>query len=165
MPEKVFVYSSDSANQHTISIFRNRGYEPKALGDDDDIFWSILIQLEARSTLVLLSHGDENGPLLVRGNQGGDMSDEDITTLGEHLRLGGITFYLLSCHTGKDPFFTKLKATGATFAAPIGYASVESGAGMCNVYSKEDKTFVGWVGTGALAGVSEQRKTKPLAIR
>lgn len=164
MPQKVFVYCSETASQDTIASFKRRGYETKPLGEDPDIFWSIVVQLEEGSVLVLLSHGDENGPLLVRGDEGDDMSDDDIKLLGEHLLLGKISLYLLSCHTGKNPFFDKLAATGASFAAPLGYASVESGVGVCNAYSKEGSSYKGWKGNGTLAGVSDLRNVRPIPI-
>lgn len=158
--EKLLLFSPDAATPDTVSVFKARGFSCVQLTDKASFFWESLNGLDPGGKLALLSHGDENGPLLVKGQAGLDMTSEEVSTLGNFLRDRDITLYLLSCHTGSDKFFNQL-ANGREIkcAAPIGYAVVSSGAGICNIYSKEGSDFVGWKSSGGLMSARARKTT------
>jgi hypothetical protein len=98
--------------------------------------------VDQNGILVVLSHGSEQGPMMIAGREGNDnvvfMSDREIQNFGQHLVLQNITLYLLSCNTGRmtlaDPnertFAAKLSDTNATFYAPDGYAKICTGGSV-----------------------------------
>ncbi|PAK11165.1 hypothetical protein DF156_01715 [Burkholderia ubonensis] len=167
MYKKLFLYDDDSTTSDAKRYFRNKEYSLVELTKKSKDFWDNVKLVENNGFLVILSHGDENGFLTVAGNEGGDVSGDDLEKFGDDLKKRGITLYLLSCHTGKDPCGSILWKTKCVFAAPIGYAKVVSSSATVGVYSVENPvatppTYVGWKGTD---GVIPTRPTKPLNIR
>ncbi|ALK32741.1 hypothetical protein [Burkholderia plantarii] len=151
MAKKLFLYSTDAATGDTQKMFKNKGYEVVALTNDPAFFWKQIDKIEDKGFLAIMSHGDDNGFLMVDGTSGKDMTDTEIDTFGTTLQKRGITLYLLSCHTGRDPFCAKLLKTHCRFAAPIGYAEVKSTSQSLSVYSVTDPKAVkveypGWGG-------------------
>ena len=161
MSKKVFLYSDDAADKDARAAFKAKGYELVPLTADKKGFWSGVEKVENNGHFVLLSHGDKNGPLMVKGTEGSDMTDADIKTLCDILIGKKATFYCLSCHTGLDPFAGKMAKTSCLFVAPKGFAVAESSSAGVNVYSKEDGKYPGWSGSGSLV---PNRATKPLNI-
>ncbi len=150
MWDKVFLYCNETAGKEVVSKFVQKKYQPIALTDDPSTgFWPGVGAVAPNGTLVIYSHGNENGPLMVRGHEGEDMTDSQILTLGAILVLADITLYLLSCHTGQDPFAAKLRKHGVRFMAPAGYAAVgASGESLAikSVASLDGKGTAPWSG-------------------
>jgi hypothetical protein len=145
---KLFLYSDDAATRDTVGIFKNRGYSCVRLTDKAAFFWQQLGGLGKADILVLQSHGDDDGPLLVDGQRGDSMTEKEVGQLINMLVAKDISLYLLSCHTGRGQFARKLAEDArAKWVAPVGFALVESGAGVCNAYSVEGNVHHGWVGT------------------
>lgn len=152
MPQKLFLYCPDTASSSVVTIFRNRGFEPAQLTDDPDDFFEGVNSVNQGGVLVLFSHGDANGPLMVRGNAGDDMTDEQIHTLIGRLQERAITFYCLSCYTGAvGTFSNALGATDINWVAPVGMANVQSSAETIRVFSTDARDrHAGWSGAQAL---------------
>jgi len=163
---RVFIYCSETAGKDALTYFKKKDYVSCPLSDKPAYFWELINIVAENGVLVILSHGDENGPLMVAGTSGKDMTKEEIQKFGEILKTKKIALYLLSCNTGSGSFFNNLKDTGATFVAPLGYADVrESSAGL-SAYSTNGKkdfgiTYLGWNGNGI---DSPNRASKPLVI-
>lgn len=161
MHDKVFIYSRDAANADARSYFRRKDYHLVELDHDPETFFDGVGLVAPEGTVVVLSHGDANGPLLVAGTQGPDMSPDQIDRLAHLLGVAEARLYLLSCHTGNVPFADRLADTGARFIAPRGYAVFEASSAGANVYAKEGDRYVGWTAQGI---DPPTRNTKPLAI-
>ncbi|WP_323118713.1 hypothetical protein [Burkholderia alba] len=167
MPGKIFLYSSDDADANTVKAFKNRDYSTIALTQDPKVFWNAVKSVDSNGYLAILSHGDSNGFLMVSGQSGNDMTNQEIQDFAKILNDKTITLYLLSCHTGQDPFGSKLKETGCRFAAPLGYAQIKSSSESLSVYSVKDndpssKNYEPWTGTHDLYPT---RLGKALTIR
>ena len=161
MHDKVFIYSRDAANADARSYFKRKGYHAVELDRDPETFFDGVALVAPEGTVVVLSHGDGNGPLLVAGTAGPDMTPEQIDRLARLLGEAEASLYLLSCHTGNEPFAGELADTGARFIAPRGYAAFEASSAGVNVYSKEGDRYVGWTANGI---EPPSRNTKPLPI-
>ena len=164
MPQKVFLYSDDVADKDMKAFFKKKDYTAVALTDDPQTFWTAIETVEKDGYIAVLSHGDEHGPLMVNGTTGAEMTDTQIQSLGSTLLKSNVTLYLLSCHTGLDPFLNKMTATKSQFVAPLGYAQTRSSSAGTYVYSvKTEKgdTYAGWAGSADLV---PSRNTKPLNI-
>lgn len=136
----VFIYSPDAAKPGTRTILKNRGYTLCALTDDPSAFNGYVGSVEEGGCLIIMSHGDKEGFLKVRGHHGGtgkEVNAENCEAFGKDLHRRGITLYLLSCHTGAGAFFKVLEGTGVRCIAPIGYADVQLiGGKTLQVFSK-----------------------------
>ncbi|WP_246793641.1 hypothetical protein [Burkholderia perseverans] len=155
MTNKLFLYSNDAANADTLRMFRNKGYDAVALTSDPAFFWQQIDKVASGGYLTIMSHGDSNGFLMVEGTSGKDMTDAEITSFGGKLKTANVTLYLLSCHTGSDPFCAKLTKTSCKFAAPKGYALANGTSQSLSVLSVTDPkasplTYPGWGGDPAL---------------
>lgn len=137
--DRVFLYCPETAGKDaasTESAMKNRGYRCVKLTDNSKTFWDTVNSVQQNGILILLSHGDESGPLMVKGNDGKDMTDEEINALGTNLVSKKIAFYCISCNTGilgtiKDKngketptFASSLCQTKAYVIAPNGKAKV-----------------------------------------
>ncbi|HEX7318414.1 MAG TPA: hypothetical protein VF297_31195 [Pyrinomonadaceae bacterium] len=176
---KMFLYCPETTSRDTLTVFRNRGYSCVELTDRAEFFWEQLGTIDDGGVLVLLSHGDAAGPLLVKGTWGNSMSAEQIKGLGATLVTKNLSLYLLSCKTGSGSFCEVLSnVRDVKFVAPVGAAQVRSGSGMCNAYSIEhnddseeekkeeeidkEPKYLPWAGVGILTG--RERLTTPLQI-
>ncbi|MGN6229202.1 MAG: hypothetical protein ACTHNM_17390 [Dyella sp.] len=158
----LFLYCPDTVNSDGTNYFSGKNYQTAPLDDDPQTFWRWVTSVDEGGILVLLSHGDETGPLMVKGHRGNDMSDTQIQEFGAHLTLRNIRLYLLSCETGKGAFAEKLAATGATFIAPVGYAEFKTNSVGVAVHSRgEGSKLLGWYAHGIEA---PSRNAKPLVI-
>ncbi|MFC5583049.1 hypothetical protein [Rhodanobacter terrae] len=158
----LFLYCPDTANGDATNYFGNKGYQTAALDKNPQTFWDWVTSVDQDGILVLLSHGDETGPLMVKGHNGKDMDADQIREFGAHLVQRNISLYLLSCETGKGAFAASLAATGATFIAPIGYAEFKSNSVGVAVHSRGDKNeLLGWFSNGINA---PRRNASPLVI-
>ena len=154
---KLFLYSVGSVTSDTLRIMRRKGYSCQPLTEDPDFFWTSISALKNGDVFVLLSHGNERGPLAVRGDEGDDI---DLTKFSKDISEKNIKLYLLSCHTGLPPCETILTANGVNFVAPLGLAVFETvGEDMINIHSKEGQTNPGWAGR-----LSPGRATKSLFL-
>lgn len=165
MAKKLFLYSDDAADKTTVSYFAHLGYETKALTDNERDFWSAINTVERDGTLVLLSHGDKNGPLMVKGTSGNDMKKEEITAFGGQMARNNITVYMLSCHTGQDPFASLFAGTNCKFVAPEGYASltnITGGVQVRSVTGEDHRGVAGWAGSDDL---KPKRNARPVEIK
>jgi hypothetical protein len=164
MPKKVFLCNKE-ADKDMVSFFKKKEYTVMVLTKEPKDFWTAVGMVDKGGYLALLSHGDEEGPLMVDGEMGDSMTKDDIQNFGKALVNANVTLYLLSCHTGNDPFFSALKATGCKFVAPLGFAKTQSSVAGTAVFSVEEgkakTTFPGWVGHSDLV---PNRGTKPLNI-
>ncbi len=141
---KLFLYDRESTTADTLRVMNRKGYTCKALTNNADFFWSEVEKLQTSDILVLLSHGDHDGPLAVAGQMGDDV---DLVRLGGIVKQKSLKLYLLSCHTGLPPCATTLLSEGVPFVAPMGYAVFQTvGDEVVNVASKENDTFPGWAG-------------------
>lgn len=163
---RAFIYCPETAGKDALTYFKGKGYASYSLNEKPAYFWELIDIVAENGVLVILSHGDENGPLMVAGTSGKDMTKEQIQKFGGILKAKKVALYLLSCNTGSDGFFDTLKETGATFIAPLGYADVrESSAGLA-AYSTNGKKelgieYLGWKGNGINP---PSRSSKPLVI-
>ncbi|TRU92415.1 MAG: hypothetical protein EWV75_20550 [Microcystis wesenbergii Mw_QC_S_20081001_S30D] len=141
---KLFLYDPDSVTKDTLIIMGRKGYNCTELTEDSQFFWNTMNSLNNHSTFALLSHGDGNGPLPVRGTSGDDINLDDFSQVVSNKDL---KLYLLSCHTGNDPCGTRLLDAGITFVAPKGAAEFRTaGTDTVTVMSKDGDTFPGWCG-------------------
>jgi hypothetical protein len=158
----LFLYCPETANSDATNYFNSKGYQIAPLDEDPQTFWDWVTSVDQDGILVLLSHGDENGPLMVKGHKGKDMSAGQITDFGARLVLRNIRLYLLSCETGKGAFAGSLAATGATFIAPMGLAEFKANSVGVAVHSRgETNKLLGWYSHGIAA---PSRNSKPLVI-
>ncbi len=154
---KLFLYDKASTSTDTLTVMRRKGYICKALTADPNFFWNTISEFDNYGIFVLLSHGDENGPLAVAGTQGDDI---DLDAFSDLILQKGLTLYLLSCHTGLDPCGSILSQKGLDFVAPKGTAVFQTvGAEAVNVFSKDGGAFPGWVGP-----LRPSRPNKPLSL-
>lgn len=154
---KLFLYDPASVTKDTLTVMARKGYDCVQLTDDPNDFWKQLESLTDGSTFVLLSHGDKNGPLEVKGTSGNDI---DLAKFALRVFKKKLTLYLLSCHTGNDPCAQTLTKGSVTFVAPIGTAVFQTtGDETVSVYSKEDSKFPGWAGT-----LAPSRASKPISL-
>lgn len=110
---KLFLYCPETAahldGMLTYFGSSNKNFTCVALEGQPEFFWDRINELDPGGTLVVLTHGDEGGPLLVKGNDGPPFTPlNDIHRLG--MALENASLYLLSCHTGDDTgyFFNNL---------------------------------------------------------
>lgn len=163
---RVFIYCPETAGRDALMFFKRKDYVCLPLNEKPAYFWELINTVSENGVLVILSHGDPDGPLMVAGTDGDDMTKEEIQKLGGILSAKKVSLYLLSCNTGGGTFFATLKDTGAKFIAPLGYADVrESSAGL-SVYSTNGEKglaakYEGWKGNGI---EPPNRSTKPLVI-
>ena len=156
---KVFFYDPDSITKDTLTVLKRKKYICIALTDDPDFFWSTLLKLKEDDIFVLLSHGDKDGPLPVKGQYGIDI---DLKKFAAILNKKTITLYLLSCFTGNDPCASTLLDLGVDFVAPKGNAVFKTiGDETIDVTSKEGNKFPGWAGTEKL---TPDRPNKALSL-
>lgn len=142
---KVFLYDPASVTKNTLTVMKRKKYVLLELTDDPGFFWQVLDNLKMGDTFVLLSHGDKNGPLPIRGDKGKDI---DLIRFATVLSKKSITLYLLSCYTGVDPCLSTLLKYKVHFVAPIGKAVFETvGDESIQVFSKNGNTFMGWAGS------------------
>ncbi|WP_139281205.1 hypothetical protein [Serratia plymuthica] len=154
---KLFLYDQDSASTDTLTVMRKKKYVCTALTNDPDFFWQSILALEPSSIFVLLSHGDKNGPLAVKGTVGDDI---DLTRFSDIIKKNKLALYLLSCHTGLDPCGSTLTKNGLNFVAPKGAADFQTiGSEQISVFSKDGTTFPGWTGP-----LSPNRSNKALSL-
>ena len=140
---KLFLYDPDSTNSDTLRVMRRKGYICMPLTNNPDFFWRAISDFQS-GVLVLLSHGNEYGPLAVAGNQGNDI---DLDRFARIIKANDLTLYLLSCHTGQDPCGSTLGSKGLEFVAPKGCAVFRTiGDEKIDVFSKDDDSFPGWAG-------------------
>jgi membrane-bound inhibitor of C-type lysozyme len=133
--QKVFIYCSESASTDTVTYFKHKDYLCRPLNDDPKTFWNAISSSGSKATVVIYTHGDENGPLMVTGQVGDDMTDEEIVKLDTSLSPQNSTLYLLSCRTGSGIFKTKLDKTDLNYVAPLGYALLKSSSAGVSAYS------------------------------
>ncbi|MEM9063624.1 MAG: hypothetical protein AAGD13_24465 [Pseudomonadota bacterium] len=150
---KLFLYCPDSVTAETVSMFRGKGYDCVALTADPADFWKAVGSLSKDDVLVLYSHGDTSGPLMVKGQAGSDMTDEEIAKLAAILSHYDVPFYLLSCNTGGGSFFEKLSSVrGVNAIAPKGYALVGATSEFLKITSvksiNDHSTGPGWATSG-----------------
>lgn len=156
--KKLFLYDAASITAETLAVMRRKGYTCIKLTADPEFFWGQIRTLEDMDVLVLLSHGDANGPLAVAGNEGGDIN---LKQFGKLISEKKLQLYLLSCHTGENPCANSLSDAKAQFAAPLGNAVFKTtGNETVTVLSKDGETFPGWAGELAPKG----RASKPLSL-
>ena len=162
----IFLYDPDTVNADALRIIATRGYTCIKLTDNPEHFWATMRSVPAGQNFALLSHGDSDGPLLVKGDSGADLSaDDDMLILANFLIGNRSAFILLSCETGSGDFGAKLEAAGErglVFVAPIGLASFRASSQSVSVYSvdpKDNSKYLGWIGSEQLCPT---RKTKPL---
>lgn len=155
--EKIFLFDEYSINKATLQIMNRKGYQCIALTDNPNFFWDTIDAIPQGSVFVLLSHGDGNGPLAVRGDRGRDI---DLGEFSRRIRAKGLTLYLLSCHTGLNPCGDYLLRAGLDFAAPVGEAVFKTiGTDIITVYSQDNGRDQAWVGP-----LSPGRLGKPLQL-
>ncbi|MDE3250370.1 MAG: hypothetical protein KGO82_17035 [Bacteroidota bacterium] len=148
---KIFLYDPASVNPDTLHIMKWKKYVLLELTDNPKDFWLVLDKLGMEDIFVLLSHGDKNGPLPVRGDKGEDINLDRFAKLLNEKR---ITLYLLSCYTGQDPCSAILLERKVHFVAPIGKAEFQTvGNESIQVFSKTGKEFMGWAGSKGLTPV------------
>lgn len=158
----LFLYCPETAINDTVNYFSGKGYSTAPLNDDPRTFWDWVTAVDNGGILVILSHGDANGPLMVKGHNGRDMSKKEIEEFGAILVQKNVSLYLLSCLSGSGAFAKSLAATGATFIAPEGNAEVEANSLRMTVYSRsDDHKPSGWFSNGIAA---PSRNSKPLVI-
>jgi hypothetical protein len=148
----LFIYSTDAASLNVRNRFNSRGFTLVALTKDPKTFWNNLKLMTTSGILVLLSHGDTSGPLLVSGTSGEDLTETEISNIIAVLKEKSISFYCLSCHTGGDGAFNKLlsSAEGVKYVAPIGYASVGASSEHMKIESVKEESgnvAAGWSGS------------------
>lgn len=162
--KKVFLYDPDSVPADALNMLGRLGFQCIKLTDDPGTFWLALASIDNDGSFVLLSHGNRDGPLMVAGDQGKDMTKSQVEALANTLVQGGVTFYCLSCHTANGDFFETVDESGAAFVAPIGYASFRTSSVSVDAYSvtADGKSYLGWAGT---KGLVPTRKTKPLNFK
>jgi len=163
MPEKLFLYCPQTAPLAVVTIFGNRGFVAAKLTQNADDFFAGVNSVNQHGVLVLFSHGDQNGPLMVSGTVGENMSVDQLNALTDRLHDHGITFYCLSCYTGAEGTFSNaLGAADINWVAPIGAANVKSSSETIQVFSTDKKGGdAGWAGTQDLF---PSRKVKGLQI-
>lgn len=153
--DKVFIYDPASVTADTLRVMQRKGYTCIALDADPQTFWDAIAATAATGVLVILSHGDENGPLAVAGTVGDDV---DLAALAA--AVGGRRFFLLSCHTGQNPCGATLTAAGLTFVAPLGTAVFETtGDETVTVKSMDGSEYPGWAGP-----LAPNRSNKALSL-
>lgn len=154
---KLFLYDPNSVTRDTLTVMRRKGYQLVALTADPDVFWNAIAALGEGDTLVILSHGDNDGPLAVAGNVGEDI---DLARFVDLVKEKKLSLYLLSCHTGQNPCGTTLTEGGLQFVAPLGTAAFQTtGDETVNVYSKNGSTYPGWAGP-----LSPSRASKAVSL-
>lgn len=155
----VFLYDPASVTREALTIITTRGFNCIPLTDNPQHFWANVQLVGQNESLAILSHGDQSGPLMVRGDEGDDMTSAQLTQFAQNLAAANITLFLLSCHTGGGPFCQQLTAQGVRFVAPVGYAALKLVAGGVNIFSVEDGEPADWDGDPAL---KPTRNSKPL---
>lgn len=151
---RVFVYCPDTASTDVRGYFKKKGYVCFPLNDKPAHFWELINIVSDGGVLVLLSHGDKNGPLMVAGTDGDDMTKTEVEKLGSTLAGKKVALYLLSCQTGAGEFCKTLKSTAVKFIAPIGYADVRETSVTLSVLSTNGEKdgyktqYLGWEGNG-----------------
>lgn len=145
--EKLFLYDAASVSTDTLLIMKRKGYTCKALTKDPGFFWQSIFELEEDGVFVLLSHGDNNGPMMVEGSDNAKCKNIDLKKFSEILNEKRLKLYLLSCHTGVHPCETILRENNVSFVAPKGMAVFGTvNQEVINVLSKDGNTYPGWVG-------------------
>lgn len=158
----LFMYCPETAISDTVNYFSGKGYSTAPLNDDPRTFWDWATAVDNDGVLVILSHGDADGPLMVKGKLGKDMTKSQIDEFGAILVQKKVALYLLSCLTGSGGFAKSLATTGAKFIAPVGNAEVEANSLRVTVYSRSDEGKAsGWFSNGIDA---PSRNSKPLVI-
>ncbi|AZT39657.1 hypothetical protein ELZ88_24290 (plasmid) [Salmonella enterica subsp. enterica serovar Karamoja] len=154
---KLFLYDTGSVTHDTLRIMRKKLYTCSPLTKSPDFFWQSISELEDNGIFVLLSHGDNNGPLAVEGDVGKDIN---LNRFSEIINTKKLTLYLLSCHTGLPPCETILTTNNVTFVAPKGKAVFRTvGDEVIYIYSKNGETNPGWAGS-----LQPDRENKPLNL-
>lgn len=154
---KLFLYDENSVLPATLGLMNRKGYTCWPLSENSDFFWQSISKLENGAVFVLLSHGNESGPLAVKGDKGHDI---DLNKFSSVIKEKNLLLYLLSCHTGRDPCGKTLTDNNVQFVAPLGLAVFQTvGTDMINIHSKEGKINPGWAGP-----LSPDRATKPLFL-
>jgi len=116
-----FIYSTKEGTKDVLKIAKNRGYTLCPLNSKPDKFWGYITgAADARVPVIILSHGDPNGPLMVGGTEGADMTNVEIVRLGNTLASCGSDLFVLSCHTGGGAFWDTLCTTPVSAVAPRG---------------------------------------------
>lgn len=178
---KMFLYCRITTKASTVKIFRNKGFFNRTLDGDPRTFWTSLEMIQDGGTLVLLSHGDGGGPLLVEGRDGNSITEEETVDLARTLQRKRIKLYLLSCHTGGGRFFRILSEYDhIQVVAPLGYCSTRQGEDSVSVFSVNVEgmeevdggnvvhatgriEYLGWASLGGLLP-ARHRNTRPLQI-
>lgn len=139
---KLFLYCPDTAPKDAVDTFEAWGYLCRKLTKKESDFWAAVKSVGEGGQLVIYSHGDANGPLMVRGEYGDDMAGEKALKFGAMLKQRNIKLYLLSCHTGSGTFFDQMESTGCMLVAPTGYALVKASSVGISVYSIIDSKLI-----------------------
>src|SRR5215217_7300507 len=121
---RVMVHSSDM-DKNLAPWFKSQHYTATQLGTDESVFWTQLGTVGANGYFFLFSHGDETGPNLIDGTDGGALPDATAEKIAGIIKDKKISFYCISCNTGSSNFEKILTKAGCQFVAPLGYASVK----------------------------------------
>lgn len=157
----LLVYDPQSIHRDALCVFRNRGYEAIPLSNNPRSFWDAVARSDY-TALVLYSHGNSDGPLLVAGNDGPSMNRTESARLFTILARNGASLYLLSCQTGNPPFRACLPPPlpgNVPYAAPLGYARIDTTASSLAIFSvdpSDPSKKVGWYGVLAPDRTSKQ---------
>ena len=129
-----FIYSSREGTADVRKLALNRGYRLCPLNDDPATFWGYIAEAAAGGDpVIIVSHGNANGPLMVDGEYGADMTHAEILALGTVLAAGCCELFVLSCHTGGGAFWNALITTQVSAVAP---------GGACSFGNVFDQAFV-----------------------
>jgi hypothetical protein len=143
MAQKLVLYSSEFSTPKTVSRFKQALYDTVALTNDPQTFWDAAATLDQSGYLVLLSHGDKKGPLLIDGQSGPDMvggeDDAPFNALTALLVQRSLSFYCLSCYTGAGEFAEGLTTANCRFIAPKGTARISTTEGFYVSSIRNDK--------------------------
>ena len=115
------------------------GYTLVLATADENLLYKKMGEVGKVDNLIINTHGDTDGPLLVGGNKGDSAKlDELAKGIKDHLSPGG-TIFILSCHVGRSKQYIHRIAniTGCNVIAPEGYCSVVISPGKNHVKSVE----------------------------
>lgn len=144
--DKLFVYCDATASRPVVAAFRAKGFRLWPLTDDPAAFWTAIGTVEEGGQLVILSHGNENGFLMVKGDDGPDLTESTLQTFSMLMVLVDAEVYLLSCHSGTGIVEKVLRRNSVKFVAPKGYAEVAANSYTLTIKSlrSQNGSSAGW---------------------
>jgi hypothetical protein len=105
---------------------KRKGYTLVLATADGNLLYEKMKEIGKVDNLIINTHGDTDGPLLVGGNKGDSAKSDELANGIEGCFNPGGTIFILSCHVGRSKEYIRgiANVTNCKVIAPEGYCSV-----------------------------------------